>query len=372
MRIAFIGGRSFNSPDGIATYMYNLATELVKSGYDPIVYCESNENKIETLNGFKVVHWKSYKSAALTKILLGIKSTFHALFKEKGVFVFHYNTWAPALVASYIPPLFGRKVLIQNHGLEWKRTKYSDRQKKLMKVMEKFAAKTHKHWTLVSQEQTDFFLSEYHRKGVTIPCAVRIPGNIQNSDILNQYGLKGKDYFLYMGRLVQEKNPLYLIKGYIQSGITDKKLVICGSNPHVTEYEEKLYEITKNNNNIIFTGAVFGADKDVIYRNCFAFCIPSTLEGLPMSLLEAMSYKKIVLASDIPSCHEALGKSGVWVPYEDAIAIATALKHINNDYDELKWQEMANYQRVLKHFSWQNTTRLYIDFITSLTKKEYK
>ena len=134
MRIAFIGGRSFNSPDGIATYMYNLATELVKSGYDPIVYCESNENKIETLNGFKVVHWKSYKSAALTKILLGIKSTFHALFKEKGVFVFHYNTWAPALVASYIPPLFGRKVLIQNHGLEWKRTKYSDRQKKLMKL----------------------------------------------------------------------------------------------------------------------------------------------------------------------------------------------------------------------------------------------
>lgn len=368
MRIAFIGGRSFKSPDGIATYMYNLATELVKNGFEPIVYCESDENKIEMLNGFKVVHWKSYKSAALTKIILGIKSTIHALFKEKGVSVFHYNTWAPALIASYIPPIFGRKVLLQNHGLEWRRTKYSKRQRTLMKLMEKFAAKTHKHWTLVSKEQTDFFLSEYHRKGVTIPCAVRIPYNIQNSDILNKYGLKGNDYFLYMGRLVQEKNALHLIEGYIQSGITDKKLVICGSNPRVTEYEKSLYEAAKDNRNIIFTGAIFGPDKDVIYRNCFAFCIPSTLEGLPMSLLEAMSYKKIVLASDIPSCHEALGESGVWVPYEDSAAIACALNHINNDYNDLKWQEFANYKRVKEHFSWQSTTRLYIDFITSFAK----
>lgn len=368
MKIAFIGGRSFKTPDGIATYMYNLATELTKQGFEPIVYCESDDNRTEMINGFKVVHWKSFKSAAFTKIILGLKSTLHALFVERGVSVFHYNTWAPALVASYIPPLFGKKVLMQNHGLEWKRTKYSDKQKKKMKLMEEISAKTHKHWTLVSQEQTDFFCSEYNRVGVTIPCAVRIPEEDCKSDILEKYGLKGNDYFLYMGRLVQEKNPLHLIEGFIQSGISDKKLVICGNNPHITEYEQSLYEMAKDNTNIIFTGAIFGEDKDVIYRNCFAFCIPSTLEGLPMSLLEAMSYKKIVLASDIPSCREALGDSGVWVPYEDSKAIADALQKINSNYDELKWQEDANYNRVKDHFSWDNTTRLYIEFISSFVK----
>lgn len=366
MKVAFIGGRTFNTPDGIATYMYNLATELVKNGITPIVYCEGSDSKEEIVNGFKVVHWKSYKSAALTKIILGIKSTIHALVKEKQVSVFHYNTWGPALIASYLPPIFGKKVVMQNHGLEWKRTKYSDKQKILMKVMEMLSAKTHKHWTFVSQEQTDFFWNEYHRKGVTIPCAVRIPGVVKKSNILERYGLSGNDYFLYMGRLVQEKNPYYLIKGYIESGIVDKKLVICGSNPHITEYEKELYKLAENNDNIIFTGGIFGDDKDIIYRNCFAFCIPSTLEGLPMSLLEAMSYGKIVMAADIPSCHEALGDSGVWVPYEDSAAISCALKRIYENYDDLKWQENANYLRAKNLFSWESTTRLYIDFLDSL------
>ena len=146
----------------------------------------------------------------------------------------------------------------------------------------------------------------------------------------------------------------------------DKKLVICGSNPHITDYEKDLYKLADDNKNIIFTGAVFGDDKDIIYRNCFAFCIPSTLEGLPLSLLEAVSYEKIVMASDIPSCHEALGASGVWVPYEDSAAISCALKRIYENYDKLKWQEKANYKRVKTLFSWESTTRLYIDFLDSL------
>lgn len=367
MKIAFIGGRTFRTPDGIATFMYNLATELVKKGYEPVVYCESDHYGFEMVNGFKVVHQKSLKSAALTKILLGLKSTLHALFVER-VNVFHYNTWAPALIASYIPPIFGKKVLMQNHGLEWKRPKYNERQASRMKLMEKIAAKTHKHWTLVSQEQTDYFLSEYHRKGKTITCAVRIPEKEEHTDILSRYGLKGNDYFLYMGRLVPDKNPLYLIKGYLMSGITDKKLVICGSNPQVTAYEENLYAAAKGHDNIIFTGAIYGADKDAVYRNCFAFCIPSTLEGLPMSLLEAMSYKKVCLASDIPSCHEALGESGVWVPYENADAISEKLIEIRNNYDNLKWQEQANLERVKKLFSWEEATTKYIELLNCICK----
>lgn len=367
MKIAFIGGRTFRTPDGIATFMCNLATELVKKGYEPIVYCESDHNGYEMANGFKVVHQKSLKSAALTKILLGLKSTIHALLVEN-VKVFHYNTWAPALIASYIPPVFGKKVIMQNHGLEWKRTKYNEKQASRMKLMEKIAAKTHKHWTLVSQEQTDYFMSEYNRKGQTITCAVRIPGKEELSDILGRYGLKGNDYFLYMGRLVPDKNPLYLIEGYLKSGITDKKLVLCGNNPQVTEYEKNLYTLAKDHDNIIFTGAIYGADKDVIYRNCFAFCIPSTLEGLPMSLLEAMSYKKICLASDIPSCREALGESGVWVPYENAVAISEKLIEIRKNYMKLKWQEQANYNRVKTRFSWEEATSKYIELLNSLFK----
>ncbi len=73
MKIAFIGGRTFYHPDGIATYMYNLATELVKMGHEPIVYQESDHNGEEWVNGFKVVHQKSFRNAALTKNIIGIQ-----------------------------------------------------------------------------------------------------------------------------------------------------------------------------------------------------------------------------------------------------------------------------------------------------------
>ena len=103
MKIALIGGRTFQHPDGIATFMHNLAAELSKMGHDTIYYCESDKNCVEMIDGFKVVHQKSFRSAALTKILLGFRATCNALVKEKGVKVFHYNGWAPSLLAARLP-----------------------------------------------------------------------------------------------------------------------------------------------------------------------------------------------------------------------------------------------------------------------------
>lgn len=365
MKIAFIGGRTFHHADGIATYMYHLATELVKMGHEPIVFCEGEKNSETMLNGFKVIERKSLGSAFLTKPLLGLRATLHCLFKEKGVQVFHYNTWAPAMIASHIPLIFGRKVVMQSHGLEWKRTKYSAKKQALIKKIETWSAMTNKHWTMVSQEQTDYFAENYNRKCTTITCAVEMPGEAQQSDFLQRFGLQGNDYFLYMGRLVQDKNPDYLIKGFIAASLPDKKLVLCGGADGNDKFEAYLKGLT-NSSKVIFTGPIFGADKDAAYRNCYAFCIPSTLEGLPMSLLEAMSYGKIAIASDIPACHEALGDSGIYVPYENDKAIAEVMKELANGEEKYDWQKVANKTRAKTDFSWENTTNKYLNYLATI------
>ena len=366
MKIAFIGGRTFHHADGIATFMYHLATELVKLGHEPIVFCEGKNNCEDILNGFKVIEQKSLGSAFLTKPLLGLRATLHCLFKEKGVQVFHYNTWAPAMFASHIPLLWGRKVVMQSHGLEWKRTKYNSKKQKMIRSIETWSAKANKNWTMVSQEQTDFFLAHYNRKCTTITCAVEMPGEAQQSDFLKRFGLKGNDYFLYMGRLVQDKNPDFLIKGFIRASLKNKKLVLCGGADGNDKYEQYLRGLAKGNDRIIFTGPVFGADKDAAFRNCYAFCIPSTLEGLPMSLLEAMSYGKIAIASDIPACHEALGESGIYVPYEDDAAICRAMTELTGNELIYEWQREANKIRAQDVFSWENTTKKYLEYLNSL------
>lgn len=370
MKIAFIGGRTFHHPDGIASYMKNLATELTKMGHEPIVFVESNCHKVEYYNGFKVIHMKSYKSAALTKILLGLKSTIYALRKEEGVQVFHYNAWGPALIASKVPLLFGRISVVQAHGLEFKRTKYTPRQQKMQKMMFDFSARWNKNWTVVSEEQHEYFLKEYGRKSRTITCAVNIPGEPKDSDVLQRFGIKPNNYIVFMGRLVQDKNPDYLIKGFLASKHGEKQLVICGDNPQLPDYVNYLKNLSKDCENVIFTGPVFDEDKDAVFRNAWAYCLPSTMEGLPISLLEGMSYGKVCIASDIQANKEALGDNGIWVRAENAEDITKQLNILYDHYDEYQIQGEKNKERVMSLFSWDKKAKEYVDFVTELINKK--
>jgi glycosyltransferase involved in cell wall biosynthesis len=365
MKIIFIGGRDIHQLGGIENYVYNLATCLKNKGHEPVVFCESDRNKVEYVHGFKVVHNKSTGGRYLCKILLGHKATAYALFKERGATIYHYNGWGP-LLAAWLAAACGRTIVYQSHGLEWKRTKYTPRQQKIMKFMEWLTVKLMKNITAVSQEQSNFFLTEYVKNCVTIPTAVNMPAEVCESNILEKFNLEVEGYYLYLGRLVQDKNPDYLIKAFNQSGIKVKKLVIAGSNNADLEYVEYLHQLAADNPNVVFTGAVYGDDKEMLMSKCFAFCLPSTLEGLPITLLEAMSYKRICLASDIPANKEALGDNGVWVKYEDVDDLCDKLLYILKNHKDLEIQKEANFQRVVENFTWDRVSDLYINYVKKL------
>lgn len=366
MKIAFIGGRDIHKLGGIETYMLNLCTELVKLGHTPIVYCESDKSKVESVNGFKVIHWKAPKSVYLCKIGLGLKSTLHSLTKEKGVEVFHYNAWPPSLW-NWIPRLFGRTSLMMGHGLEWKRTKYSPRKQKIMRFMEGVTAHINNHLAMCSQEQTDYFAEVYHKSCTTIPTAVNIPDILSvHSHILEEHGIPPKYYFLYLGRLVQDKNPDFLIKSFSKANLKGFKLVMAGANNSNPEYVAKLHTLAAGNPNIIFTGAVYGADKEMLLKGCAFFCIPSTIEGLAITLLEAMSYGKICIASDIPANHEALGKSGIWCKYEDVDDLAEKMRYAAEHSSEITWQSEYNKDRIKRNFTWNIVAGKYVKFLNGL------
>lgn len=365
MKIIFIGGRNIHQLGGIESYMYHLATCMKAKGHEPVVFCESDRNAIEYVNGFKVVHNKSIGGRYLCKILLGHKATIQALFKERDAKVYHYNGWGPTM-AAWLAALFGKKIIYQSHGLEWRRTKYSPFQQKIMKFMEWLTVKLMKDITAVSQEQTDFFLRHYGKKCVTIPTAVNVPQDDYPSDILAKFNLEKEGYYLYLGRLVQDKNPDYLIKAFNKSGIKEKKLVIAGSNDADLKYVKYLHQLAADNPNVIFTGAVYGNDKELLLSNCFAFCLPSTLEGLPITLLEAMSHKRICLASDIPANKEALGDSGVWVKYENVDDLCEKLLYILKNHSALEVQKEMNYHRVVENFTWDRVSDLYIQYVKEL------
>ncbi|MBR5781906.1 MAG: glycosyltransferase family 4 protein [Bacteroidales bacterium] len=366
MKIAFIGGRTFHHPDGIATFMFNLATELVSMGHEPVVYQESDHNGEEWVNGFKVVHQKSSKSAIYNKMGLGVKSTFNALFKQNGIDIIHYNCGGPAFFASIWARLFGKKVVLQLHGLEFKRTKYSPFWRFIAKVYFDLYCRMHKHITVCSTEQYEYLIERFGKSSTVITGAVNLPEVVKDTDVLGRFGIKANNYVLFMGRLVQDKNPDCLIQGFINSNYNDKQLVICGCAAPGSNFENELHQLALGCPNIIFTGAIFGDDKDVIIHNAWAYCLPSTIEGLPISLLEAMSYGKICIASDIPANREALGESGIWVEKEISEDITNALNDLYDHYNKYEWQGNANLERVKSCFSWKNKAQQYEDFINKI------
>ena len=370
MKIVFIGCRDIKLLGGIESYMSNLTVELVKLGHEPIIYCESDRNAIEIHNGVKVIHMTGFKSNLLCKPLVGLKASLHTLFKEKDVAIIHYNAWPPSFWC-FIPRLFGVKSLMQGHGLEWQRSKYSPKQQKIMKFMEKVTAYMNQHLIMCSEGQTKYFKEKYNKDATTIPTAVNMPPTqgVNESVTLEKFGLKPQKYFLFMARLVQDKNPDYLIKGFKAADNDGMKLVVAGSNDADKEYVEYLHKLAEGNKDIVFTGAIYGEEKDAILRNAYTFCIPSTIEGLSIVLLEAMSYKLPVIASDIDANRELLGDAAIWVRPENTDDLAKAIEFcISNKADINKYREI-NYRKVVESYTWDKVAGKYIKYLMSIGVK---
>ena len=228
MKIVFIGGRDIHIIGGIESYMRNLSSVLVRMGHEPIVYCESNRHEIEDFNGVKVIHYKSINNPYVDKPLLGLRATLRTLFKEKDVAMIHYNAWPPSMWC-WIPRLFGVKSLMQGHGLEWQRSKYSPWQQKILRFMERVTAYINQNLIMCSDAQTHYFKEQYNIDAVTISTAINLPENkVVESDILERFGLERHKYFLFMGRLVKDKNPDVLIQSFIKAKHAGYKLVIGG------------------------------------------------------------------------------------------------------------------------------------------------
>lgn len=367
MRIAFIGGRDIHILGGIENYMLNLATQLVSLGHEPIVFCESDHYEETWINGFKVIYMSGPKSNLLCKPWVGLKATLKCIFKIKGIDFIHYNAWPPSLW-SPLARIFGIKSLMQGHGLEWKNTKYSFYSKQILKFMEMVTAYLNKNLIMCSEYQASYFKKKYHRNAITIPTAVNIPNDFSTSSstILSTYNIKPQKYFLFLGRLTHIKNPNCLITAFQNAKLKDYQLVIAGSNNRNLEYVKHLYSLAQNNSDIIFTGNVYGEDKDVLFRNAYAFCIVSTFEGLSISLLEAMSYKIPVIASTIPANKEVLDEDkALWVRPQNVDDLVQAFHVAINSPELLQGFKDCNYEKVATHYTWEKVAQKYVATVNS-------
>lgn len=370
MKLVFIGGRGIHILGGIENYMFNLTRELTKLGHECIVWCESDHREEKNLDGVKVIYHPGPKSNLICKPWCGLKATLRTVFGEKKVSVIHYNAWPPSLWC-WIPRICGIPSLMEGHGLEWQRSKYSPKAQRIMKAMESFTARLNHHLIMCSEGQVKYFKEEYGRDSVCIPGAVNLPDLSVpcESDILSRFDLIPRKFFLFMGRIVQDKNPDYLIRAFMKCRHEGYKLVIAGGNNAMPDYVNGLHELAKDCKDVVFTGPVYGKDKEQLLRNAYCFCLPSTIEGLSIVMMEAASYKLPTIASDIDANKEFLGDDAVYVRPENEDDLVKAIEYAIEYPDKMQEFVSINYQKILDKYTWDKVAIKYVDYLKSIGVK---
>jgi glycosyltransferase involved in cell wall biosynthesis len=299
MKIAMIGHKRIPSREGgVEICVEELSTRMAAAGHEITVYNRRKKGvpRIKDYKSVHIVNVPTINKKSLDAIIYAFFATVHALFGHYNVI--HYHAEGPCSMLI-IPHLFGIKTVATIHGLDWQRAKWGGFATKFLLHGEKTAARYADQVIVLSKNVQDYFKNKYRRDTVFIPNGISKPV-IRAPDIINRkYGLVKDSYILFLARIVPEKGLHYLIEAFSQID-TEKKLVIAGQSSHSNEYVSQIKGMAAKDNRIIMTGFVQGNELDELYSNTYLYVLPSDIEGMPISLLEAMSYGCTCLVSDIP------------------------------------------------------------------------
>lgn len=305
MKIAMIGHKRIPSREGgVEIVVEELSVRLVKQGYRVEAYNRSGyhvsgkeygNSRKKYYNGIRIIVIPTFRNGKLNAIVYSVLATLRALFG--GYDVIHYHAEGPC-ATLFIPKMFGIRVVATIHGLDWQRAKWGNFASKVLKFGEKMAARYADEVIVLSENVKQYFWDTYQRETRFIPNGIARPNPMGADRISKEYGLEKDGYLLFLARLVPEKGLHYLIEAYEKID-TDKKLVIAGGSSHSVEYMKKIQEMASKDKRIIMTGFIQGQVLEELYSNAYLFVLPSDVEGMALSLLEAMSYGNCCLVSDI-------------------------------------------------------------------------
>lgn len=360
MKIAMIGQKHIPSREGgIEVVVEELGKRMVQRGHQVICY----NRKINHINGkdfngewendymgiqLKPVYAipKRGLAAVSSSIIASIQASFSS------ADVIHFHAEGPSFLC-WFPKLFSKKVIVTVHGLDHQRAKWGKFASFYILTGEKNAVRFADEIIVLSKEVQNYFMEKYHRETVFIPNGVNKPEIKSPKEIKEKYGLDKDGYILYLGRLVPEKGIHYLIEAFKRIG-TDKKLVIAGGSSDTDIYHKKLKEMSKGDSRILFTGFVQGEVLEELYSNAYIYCLPSNLEGMPLSLLEAMSYGNCCLVSDIPECTEVVEDKAEVFKRGNVEDLTRKLEKLIQDVNQVKQYKKNAESFICKKYNWDN------------------
>lgn len=303
MKIAMIGHKRIPSREGgIEVVVEELAVRMAAEGHEVTVYNRHQRGQAPSPKSYKGVTLRDVPTLRLKgsdAAVYAILATVAALFGHYDVI--HFHAEGPSGMA-WLPHLFHIPTVATIHGLDWQRGKWNAFASSYLKASEKTAAKRADEMIVLSEHLADYFRETYGRETRFIRNGISV-GERRPPQEIRKLGLQGNDYILFLARLVPEKGLHYLLEAF--RGInTDLKLVVAGSLDS-NDYVARIQTMAAADRRVILAGFVQGELLDELFSNCRLYVLPSDVEGMPLSLLEALSYGAPCLVSDIPETQVA-------------------------------------------------------------------
>lgn len=344
MKLIVTGTRGI--PDimgGVETHCEELFPRIASKAVDTTVIRRKNYVKdlLTEWKGVKLVDIDTPKKKSFEAIIHTFRAVNRA--KKMEADVVHIHAVGPALLVPYAKML-GLKVVFTHHGSDYDRDKWGILAKAVLKLGERMGCKFADDIIVISEVIQDLIARKYHRyeRVHLIYNGVPEPEICDYPEYFEELGIEKGKYVLGMCRFVPEKNLHHLIEAFKKLEAKGCKLVLAGDTDFEDEYSLALKRMAREAG-VVLTGFVKGRKLHSLLTNARCYCLPSSHEGLPIALLEAMSYHLPVVVSDIPANLEVGLSSGCYFHCGDVDALAVRLqKVIDEDYHRVQY-DMAPY-----------------------------
>ena len=363
MKIAMLGHKRIPSREGgIEVVVEELSIRMSELNHDVTCYnrkgihIAGHEFKRKSLNEYKGVKIKHVATIDKKGLAALTSSFFGAVKCAFGKYdVVHFHAEGPCAML-WIPKLFGKKCVATIHGLDWNRAKWGTFATKYLKFGEKVAVKYADEIIVLSEDTKKYFMDTYERETKFIPNGVNKIDTIEASSIKEKFNIDKDEYILFLGRLVPEKGIHYLIDAY-KKVKTDKKLVIVGAASDTGGYFNELKEHAQADERIIFTSFVRGELLVELYSNSYIYTLPSDLEGMPLSLMEAMSFGNCVLGSDIPEIASVIEDKGVTFKKSNIEDLKEKLQYLCDNKEVVENYKKDASDFICNKYNWDDITQ---------------
>lgn len=360
MKIAMIGHKRIPSREGgVEIVVEELASKMVAEGHDVYVYNRAGhhvsgaENDIQvgdTYKGIHIITVPTSEKKSLNATIYSILATLHAIFHHYDVIHYHASGSCAML---WLPHFLGIRTVATIHGIDSQRAKWGGFATRYLEFGEKCAAKYADELIVLSEGNKKYFKEKFGREATLIPNGIGKPEILEAQAITEQFGLKKDEYILFLARIVPEKGLHYLIKAYKQIN-TDKKLVIVGGTSHSNDYVSKIKRAAREDDRIMLLGFQQGQILEELYSNAYVYVLPSDVEGMPISLLEAMSYGNCCLVSDINETASVVEDKGLTFKKGDVEDLKEKLIQLLDNKQEVHSYKITAAEHVLSKYNWDD------------------